>query len=491
MSQTIAMATTVARTNESGVRTVCVDLDGTLIATDSLCETLLLACRRQPWIVFWLPIWLYRGRAFLKEQLVQRAAPDVCTFPYDEQLLEWLRAQKAAGSTLVLATGANQVIAEAVADHLGIFSLVLSSSSTRNLVGSEKLRVLEARFGPGEFDYIANSSADLPIWRSLGRAHVAGAPARLIAQLKASGLEVIVSGRTPRLTLRLIAHQLRVHQWAKNLLVALPVFASHRITEPGLWVATLLTMVAFSLVASAFYIFNDLMDLASDRQHPRKRLRPLASGAFGIVPAIALMSVVLACGLAVAASVGLNVLLCTLLYLAGTCSYSLYGKRLLLIDTLILTGLYILRVIAGGLATEIHLSSWTLGYTSFLFLSLALMKRYSEMLLRSEGAQNGRIPGRAYELRDLPILGGIGIGAGLTAAIMMALYLCSPEVANLYSRPEVLWPVCMIHVYWITRAWILTNRSAMHDDPVVFALRDHVTRKLCLVAAALLIIASR
>ena len=462
---------------------ICVDLDGTLVCTDTLWECLISAWRNNYWLMLLFPVWLLRGRAYLKHEAARHANLDVRSLPYDADLVQWLEEQRDRGRTIVLVTGSPEAVAHKVADHLALFSDVISSTKTINRTGRNKLKALQEHFQGREFEYIGDSSADLPIWSHLGRAHVRGASKNLSAELERQGIQIISEGRPRKWDFKLLARQLRIHQWAKNLLVFVPLLASHRVRSADLLLKTFLAFAAFSFVASSFYVFNDLLDARADRQHPIKQKRPIASGQLALSHAAVLLVLTLCIGLGLAAGVSLAFLGAVLVYLAGTATYSLYAKRVLLVDALVLAMLYTVRVIAGGVATGITISSWTLGYTSFLFLSLALMKRYSEISVRSAELKGAPLPGRGYEQQDLAIIGNIGVSSGLLSALLMALYLRSPEVEILYRRPAFLLPLCIIHVYWISRAWVLTNRHLMHDDPIVFALKDHVTHKLILMGA--------
>lgn len=477
------MASPVIATDLQASAPICVDLDGTLVCTDTLWECLIAAWRKDFWLFFLFPIWLLRGRAYLKYEAARHANLDVGTLPYDADLVNWLAEQRDRGRRILLVTGSSGAVANKVAQELGLFSEVFSSTKTLNLSGQNKLKALQDHFQGKDFEYIGDSSADVPIWSYLGKAHTRGASKQFCARLESKGIQVVSRGRHRSLDLETVARQLRIHQWAKNLLIFIPLLASHRFTNTGLLLKSVLAFAAFSCVASSFYVFNDLLDVRADRLHPQKRERPIASGQMSMNQAAVLLAIAAAVGLGLAATVSVKFLYATLAYLAGTAAYSLYAKRLVLVDAFVLGLLYTARVIAGGVATGITISSWTLGYTSFLFLSLALMKRYSEISQRAPDSKGTTLPGRGYELQDLSIIGNIGISSGLLSALLMALYLRSPEVMVLYRRPAFLLPLCIIHVFWISRAWLLTNRHLMHDDPIVFALKDHVTHKLLVLAA--------
>jgi 4-hydroxybenzoate polyprenyltransferase/phosphoserine phosphatase len=477
------MASPLTATDLRASVPICVDLDGTLVCTDTMWECLIAAWRKNFWLLLLLPYWLVRGRAYLKAEAEKHANLDVRSLPYDADLVNWLAEQRDRGRTVVLATGSSRTVANKIAEHLGIFSQVIASTRSRNLSGQGKLKALQEHFQGRGFEYIGDSRADVPIWSYLGRAHVRGASERFCEQLEQEGIEVVSQGRQRAASLEAVVRQLRIHQWAKNLLIFIPLFTSHKFTHGTLLLRSVLAFVAFGFVASSFYVFNDLLDVRADRQHPNKRFRPIACGQLSMNQAAVLLLITLGIGLVLASRVSLAFLGVTLAYLVGTATYSIYAKRLVLVDAFVLGLLYTVRVLAGGVATGIPISSWTLGYTSFLFLSLALMKRYSEMSQRASDVKGATLPGRAYELQDLSIIGNIGIASGMMSALLMALYLRSPEVEVLYRRPALLLPLCIIHVYWISRAWLLTNRQLMHDDPILFALKDRVTHKLLVIAA--------
>ncbi|MHB1155902.1 MAG: UbiA family prenyltransferase [Phycisphaerales bacterium] len=288
---------------------------------------------------------------------------------------------------------------------------------------------------------------------------------------------------------------IRPQQWVKNVLVFVPLLLAHRTGDTTKVKDALLAFVAFSLVASLGYIVNDLKDREADRLHPRKRFRPLASGRLSVGAAV-VTAVVLA-----AAVAGL----CTLLprsvsawlgvYLATTFAYSLYFKKKLIADMLVLAGLYTLRLLVGSAAAMVDLSPWLLGFSMFLFLSLAVLKRYSELQLQRDKLEasisSSSLAGRAYGLQDLNILRVIGPTSGYISVMVMALYVSSEKVLELYPSSDWLWLICPVLLYWITRIWLLAERGGIPDDPVAFAARDRVSYVCLLLMLCIGIIASR
>lgn len=447
-----------------------VDLDGTLVRTDMLHETSLRVLRDSPWDLLRLSLWLPQGKAVVKQNLATRARFDPQHLPYNEALLEWLRQQKAAGRKLVLCTAADMAVAQSVAAHVGIFDEVMASDGARNLGGKAKAAALVARFGERGYDYVGNSTTDLPVWRHARRAVVVNAPAALV--LKAGGI-CEVEKVFPRLPtgLGVWARMLRVHQWAKNLLLAVPLLAAHQFAQAGSWFQLALAFMAFSLCASSVYIFNDLLDLESDRSHPRKRSRPFASGAVPVWIGLALAVLLLSTSYGVGTFVGTPFLRWLGFYFVLTGAYSWILKRVILVDCLALAMLYTVRIVAGAAAAALPLSFWLLAFAVFLFLSLAFLKRYAELevqLLAGKAIAHGR----GYLTSDAPLVQTLGVTAGYGAVLVLALYLNSDAVLRLYRTPEVMWGAVPVLLFWISWMWIQAHRGRMHDDPLVFAVRD-------------------
>jgi 4-hydroxybenzoate polyprenyltransferase len=414
---------------------------------------------------------------------------DPAELPYDRELLAFLQAERAAGTRLVLATGADAIIAGRVAEYLGIFDEVLGSDGKVNLTGRRKTQALTARYRARGFRYAGNSRADLPVWRAAAGAVVCRASGPLLRRLRGEGIrtERVLAQR--RKTGLLLGEALRVYQWPKNLLIWVPLFLSHRMSEPHLAGKGFIAMAAFCFCASALYVVNDLLDLAADRSHPRKCTRPFASGRLPLSMGIALAPCLAAAAFLLGSFLPGQFVLILALYAVLSFAYSFFFKEAPLLDVCLLGALYVIRIFAGGAAMDIRISSWTLGYSMFLFLSLALLKRYVELLLLHSKQQTAT-RGRDYVVADYPILACFGAGAGCVAALLLALYIESDEVRLLYSHPQRLWLLCGIHVYWIGRAWLLANRGEMHHDPVLFALRDRASYWIGLIAIAIVVLAT-
>jgi 4-hydroxybenzoate polyprenyltransferase/phosphoserine phosphatase len=476
--------------NPSSTATVlCVDLDGTLVQTDTLLEAILRLLKREPRMLFALLFWLLKGRSYLKRKVAARVNLDPAELPYCVELISYLQTEREAGARIVLVTGADQRIAQSVADHLGIFDEVIASNGIRNLTGAAKMRELVARFGSRKFRYVGNSRTDLPVWREASHTLVCGASGPLLRRLNRERIPTERVFLPRKNTFTLLAQAMRVYQWPKNLLILVPLCLSHRIGELSLIAKGLTAMAAFSLCASSLYLINDLLDLAADRAHPRKCTRPFASGRLSLATGILLAPCLVAFALLLASFLPIEFLLILVAYGILSTAYSFFFKEIPLLDICLLGGLYVVRIFAGGSAMGIVISSWTLGYCMFLFLSLAMLKRYTELLMLNANKQTAA-PGRGYVVADFPILACFGAGSASVAALLLALYIESEEVQLLYRYPQRLWFLCGMHMYWISRAWLLANRGEMHHDPVLFALKDRASYWLGLLAAVVVVLAT-
>lgn len=470
-----------------------VDLDGTLIHTDMLHETALKVVRESPLSALRIPLWLSQGKAVVKQHLANRTDFDPAILPYNEALIDWLRAQKAAGRSLILCTASDQRIAQSIADHLQLFDDVMASDGETNLSGSHKAAALVARFGERGFDYAGNSRKDLPVWAHSRRSVVVNAPSGLVEQARACcdvEREFPQPLGSPGAWLLHWVKLIRVHQWLKNLLLFVPVIAAHEFDNPQVWGTLVLAFFAFSLCASAVYITNDLLDLESDRLHPRKRFRPMARGFIpawqGVVgvPVLLLVSVLLAW------QVGAEFFRWLVVYFVLTCAYSLVLKKLALIDCLTLAMLYTLRIIAGAAAGGTDLTFWLLAESVFLFLSLAFVKRYAELTLPGQSGA-ARAHGRGYYTSDAPLIQTLGLTSGYIAVLVLALYLNSEGVMELYRSPVYVWAAIPFMLFWVSWMWMQANRGLMHDDPLVFAVKDKASVISGLGFALVLVLGSR
>ena len=467
-----------------------VDLDGTLVRTDLLHETLAGALQRSPWLVFVLPLWLARGRAAFKRELAMCASISPGALPYREEVVALLRRERAAGRRLVLATAADERVARAVAGHLGLFDDIIASDGTNNLKGSRKRAALVERYGERGFDYAGNERADLPVWASARRAIVVTADPALVAQAGAAAAEV-EHVALPSSGWGAAFRALRIHQWPKNLLVFVPLVMAHRVDDVQALASAVLAFLAFCFVASAVYLVNDLMDLEADRLHATKRARPLARGDIGIAFAMTLVPALLVAGAGVAMLVSRELLATLACYAVVGLLYSAVLKRLAVIDIFVIASLYSIRIQGGAFAVGVPVSDWLFAFSMFFFLSLALAKRHAELkLFAATSADVARVPGRGYEAADVAAVGVLGPVAGYLSVVVLAFYITSREVTLLYRHPGLLWATAVLMLFWITRVWLLAHRGTLSEDPLSFALRDPTSyvvgalALLALVAAA-------
>jgi len=457
----------VSKGSLSGDIPLCVDLDGTLILSDVLWESIIqlwshpLAGFRAAWA-------LRKGKAAMKEVLAEAIPIDPAALPYREDLLSYLKEQFAAGRQIILVTATHQSIAHRVADHLGIFAGVKATEDRLNLGGKNKRDLLVAAYGEKGFDYIGDHNKDLAIFASSRLALLAD-PSNSLKEKTAEVAKVDKVFEHPRNWLKIILRALRVHQWAKNALLGVPLITAHMVFNLGAWINLILAFICFSLLASATYMVNDLHDLPLDRKHKKKRFRPLASGDLPIPLGLALGTVLVLISFTLTVAFLPKLFLVFLVvYTLLTLAYSFDLKRRLIVDALTLAILYTLRIIAGAAAIDVSLTEWLLMFSLFLFVSLALLKRYIEL----DSLNEGKIPGRGYMPSDIEVILSIGPTSGLMSVLVLALYINSPAVSTLYKTPQALWLVCPFLIYWITRIWFLAKRGWVDHDPIVFALMD-------------------
>lgn len=463
-----------------------VNLDGTLTPTDTLVESVVKVIKQSPLNILRLPFWLLKGRAGFKEMVAANASFDAERLPYHAPLLDYLREQKQQGRSIVLATAAHHSIADKVARHLGLFDEVLASGAGHNLTGHAKLQQIQEKLGR-EFVYAGDSAADVPIWKAAQAAILVDVPPG-VAQKIYTAVPVEREFRSERKGLAVWLRALRVHQWLKNLLLFVPLLTAFSFTDMARLGATALAFLAFSLAASATYLVNDLWDLDSDRAHPRKRFRPFASAQISIIGGLAVAAAALVAALLLAKLVSSSFLLMLMLYLGLTSAYSWVLKEYVLVDVLMLSLLYTLRILAGSVAIGISTSSWLLAFSVFIFLSLALVKRCAELVsLQHEGRSAAR--GRDYCVSDLVVLWPLGVGAALLAALVFGLFISAPETRVRYGMPDMLWLVVIGLVYWMARLWVKTSRGEMHDDPIVYALKDRGSRTTVFLMLAVMLAA--
>ena len=462
---------------------LCVDLDGTLVRTDTLLESLLGLVRFYPWYLLAIPLWSLKGLAHVKQKIRSLHQVDVELLPYNADVLNLVKRERATGRRTVLVTASNQDLADEIAGHLQCFDEVYGTSFDVNLRSEAKARFLTERFGRGQYDYIGDSRSDIPVWRNARTAISVNAFTPKIEDPQVVGLPN--TGKPPVGPVAVYAKTLRLHQWVKNVLVLVPLLTSHKIFVPQLLFKSLAATFAFCLLASATYIFNDLLDIESDRKHLTKRMRPIPSATISLSSALVTAFFLAGLGIVIARAISVGTLILCMLYVVCTCTYSLAIKRKLLLDTIMLAGLYTLRVLVGGAATRIPISFWLLAFSIFVFFSLAVVKRVAELSVASDST----LFGRSYQSADTYVLTNLGINSAFAATAIFALYINSSEVQLLYTNPKVLWLLCPVILYWFSRVWALTLRGRMNDDPVIFVLKDRVSYVLAAATVAILVAA--
>ncbi len=447
-----------------------VDLDGTLIRSDLLHETATRFLVEQPASAHRLVPWTLGGPARLKSELASRTTVDVTVLPYNERVLTWLQEEAASGRELVLASASHESLVAAVAAHLGIFAATLGSTDTENLRSGRKADALVERYGDRGFEYVGNHAHDIEVWRRAAAAHVVSGSARLA---KAAAAEAPLGRRfePTHVSARAVVKSLRPHQWLKNLLVLLPVVTAQKLGETDAVLAGLLGFAAFCLVASSVYVLNDLADLDNDRHHHTKRKRPYAAGTVSLLHGWLLWPMLAAAGFLLAAlTLPWEFVAVLGAYFAVTLAYTFRLKQMRIVDVVALAALYTVRVIAGIAAISVAPSMWILTFSLFFFLSLALVKRVSELTNARKTGKKAK--GRGYIHQDLELLSSYGVSSSVASAVIFALYLNDPTTTRLYLTPELLWGALPILLIWLMRTWLLAHRGQMNEDPILFAARD-------------------
>ena len=465
---------------------VCADVDGSLIATDLLFESLLFAIKQDLWVVFFLPFWLLRGRAYLKQQLAERSAGlAVDLLPVNPSVVTYLRAAAESGQRVMLTSASDTRLVERLADQFDFVNGIIGSDGTTNRKGRAKAQAIREVVGDVSWEYIGDSSADFEVWREAAQVVCVASSDSFAKQVTHRYPHAVVLEKEP-CTLHVLLKALRVHQWMKNALVFAPLVLAHRIFDAHGWLIACGAALSFSLCASGVYLLNDLLDLESDRRHPRKKKRPCASGAFPLSYALILSPMLFIAAFALSCFVNPQFTVILGLYFILTSAYSYRLKALALVDVILLAMLYTIRIVGGGIATGVHVSQWLLGLSMFIFFSLACVKRFSELLVLQQRKEH-RTWGRGYAVSDMEQVASFGTASGYIAVLVLALYVSGKEVSELYRNPAVIWMACPLLLYWVSRIWLLARRGLVHDDPLVFALQDKVTYAVAAIGALIVI----
>lgn len=474
--------------SDSGAPVLCVDLDGTLLRSDMLYETVCLLARHSPLQLLFLPFWLLRyGKAGMKREIARRVTVNPAALPYRTEVLDLMRFEYANGRSVILATATDEILAGPIATHLGGDLRIAASDGIVNCSGTKKVTAIRNLIGDRPFAYAGDSAVDRKVWKEAQEQIVVSSSPHFIKQIRKEYPDCsVIQGEC--MTLKVFLKAIRIHQWVKNLLVFVPLIMAHQQGDLHRVASSLIAFVAFGLCASSVYLLNDLVDLESDRQHHKKRNRPLASGAMSIRTGILLIPVFLAGSIALALTVSTSFLAVLAVYFAVTLAYSLHLKQLALVDIIVLASLYTIRIIAGGYATSVPVSEWLLGFSLFVFVSLACIKRFSELYSLQKQSKESAV-GRGYTVQDLEQVSQLGNSCGCISVLVLALYVNSNEVTRLYSQPLVLWLICPVMLYWMSRLWLLAHRGEVNEDPIVFALSDRTSYVVGLIAVLIMICA--
>jgi 4-hydroxybenzoate polyprenyltransferase len=464
---------------------ICVDLDGTLVNTDTLIETIILGL--QDWrFLFCMPIWLLRGKANFKEKVSQKKLPDPKLLPYNLTVLNYLKKEKENGRKLYLVTAANRKLAESVKEHLGLFDDFIASDASFNLRGRAKAEKLTSRFGDRNFVYLGNDYTDLHVWRSAYGGILVNTSNGL-SRRAAKEINIVKKISDKQTSKSAFLKVLRVQQWVKNLLIFIPIITSGNLFNQAAWYKGLNAFLAFCAVASSIYIINDILDLEADRLHPTKRHRPFASGAVDIKIGMVLFPVLLLLGLSLAKLSG--ILLMSVIYATVSIFYSFKLKMLPLVDLFTLASLYTIRLFAGGRATGYEVSLWLLAFSFFLFFGLANIKRVGELRMLQKTNKKNTIR-RGYKTDDTIILQMMGIASCFISCLVLALYVQSHAVIELYAHPKLLWILIPVILFWQCHMWLSTSRGQMRDDPIVYAAKDWISWSVVFSVIAIMVLAN-
>ncbi len=460
-----------------------VDLDGTLIKTDLLHEAIIRLIKSSFWTLFLLPFWLLKGKAHFKSKIANIVEPDFSVLPYNTPFIDFLRKEKEKGRALYLATASNIHYAESVAEYTGIFDGVIASNEENNLKGKNKLKACQ-EISP-KFAYAGDSVADFDIFEQAVESHLVNPTRKALAMVNKHPVTKI--WQREKVSFKTWLKAIRLHQWLKNLLLFVPLFVSGQYIEIASLIQVSIGFVAFGLLASATYIVNDLLDLDADRQHPRKKRRPFASGELSIIDGFIVIALLLFLVFLLAGFTPVGFQLSLVAYLIFTLIYSFFLKYYVIADVISLAGLFTLRIIAGALILEVSLSFWLLAFSMFIFFSLALVKRCAEIKMLEKSGQY-KSSGRDYNVSDYELMQSLGVTSAFMAILLMAFYVHDAYAGDIYSQPVMLWLTLPAFVYWLCRMWLKTSRSEMHDDPIIFSLKDRgsviTIAFICLVTLA-------
>lgn len=465
-----------------------VDLDGTLIFNDILNESLLNLLKNNPLKIFILFVWLLKGIAYLKRQLFFYTTTNINNLPYNFEFINWLKIQKKSGRKLVLCTGSDELIAIEISNYLNLFDSVIASDGKTNLTGQNKANKLVSLYGNLGFDYAGNSNSDIKVWKH--SRNIIAVNTSFIVKLKiAKQFSSINFFNYKNNNFSQYIELIRIHQWLKNILLFIPLLASHNINNIEFIGTLIFAFISFSLVASSIYIFNDLFDIDNDRYHPVKKFRPFALGVIPLLNGFILGIILILTSFYFASLINKKFIFIILIYFIITTLYSWKLKKIAIIDCITLALLYTLRIIAGAVALSLLLSFWLLAFSIFFFLSLAFVKRYAELeMLKKQKV--AKLYGRAYLSQDASLIQTMGIASGYSSILVLALYLNSDSIQKLYKNPEIVWATVPVILFWISWIWLKAHHGDIHEDPVIFAIKDKASLFVGLLFIFILLIAT-
>lgn len=447
------------------------DLDGTLIKTDMLFESLFILLKNNFFYIFIIPFWLLKGKQVLKNEINNRIKFSPENLPFNQDVIEFIKLNQARYSKIALVSASNQNIVKDIADHIGIFDEYYGSDDKLNLKAGNKRKFLDEKYGKGNYSYIGDSKADIEVWNHSNEKYIVNNS--LSKSLKSIKFNSII-GNNKKSKIKLIIKEIRVYQWVKNLLIFIPALMAH-ITNFEIYLNLIYSFISFSLIASSVYVLNDLLDLEADRKHQRKKDRPFASGDLSLIYGFTLLPILIISSLFIAIKfLPFEFLIVLLIYYTLTSLYSFKLKRIVILDIITLALLYTIRIIAGGEAVSVEVTPWALAFSMFLFLSLALLKRYTELHSLKE-IDELKASGRGYHVDDIEIVRSFGTSSALISILVFALYVNSEQIRLLYNKPNLMWIVAILLLFWIMRIWFLANRGKMTDDPIVFTGKDKLS----------------
>lgn len=452
---------------------LCLDLDGTLIRSDVLFESIFQLARVNTLLLFLVPLWLLKGRPNLKEEINKRIDFKVDTLPYNQDLIDYAKSERSNGRKVYLATASHISIADKVAKHLNIFDGVYATKDGYNLKSEKKAKVLNEEFGKGNYVYAGDAKVDYNVWKDSAAAIVVSNSKSFVDGVNKNFSVEKTFYREVNIFKKIIK-EIRVYQWVKNLLLFLPIILAHTLGNVTDLTNVVIGFFSFSISASFVYVLNDLLDLDADRSHPRKQHRPLASGDLPIQIGIVLVPILLIVGIGLSFFLSDRFQLILLSYIIITTAYSFSLKKVPILDIILLATLFTSRIVAGAFAANVFLSMWILAFSMFFFMSLAVLKRYTELLVMKKKNEI-EAKGRGYHIEDMGLLLSMGPAAGFLSVLVFVLYIDSSQATGLYSEPLILWLITPVFLYWISRIWHLSVRGKMTDDPIVFTGKDRVS----------------